>query len=78
MKTKIFTNFWEFVAREDATQNGVSPAFAAANPGWKKENETNKGCWDAHNCQSCRGCYDCTNCYKCNNQQDADGLRNVN
>ncbi len=35
MKTQVFNTYVDFLAREDKEVNGVSPAFAAANPGWE-------------------------------------------
>ena len=56
MKTEIYENIEAFWAREDKTINGVSPAFAAANPKYAEE-RGNEGCW---NCSGCSRCSDCS------------------
>ena len=44
-KTQIFETYQDFLSREDKEINGVSPEFAEANPNYKEDNKTNKGCW---------------------------------
>ena len=41
MNTVIFKNIAEFNVREDKSVNGVSAEFAAANPGFEKDNKSN-------------------------------------
>jgi hypothetical protein len=50
MVTQIFESYLHFICREDKTLNGVSQVFADNNPGWQKDNETNKGCWNCSDC----------------------------
>lgn len=55
MRTEIFADSAAFAARPDKTVNGVSPEFAAANPGWDEE-RGNRGCWNCSRCSGCSGC----------------------
>ena len=79
METRIYKSYKDFFQRADKRENGVSEEFAAQHPNFKKDNETNIGCWNCHSCTSCiqcisgnycmnsRYCKDCTNCNNCKN-----------
>ena len=62
--TQIFSSWEDFFQRPDKGVNGVSAEFAAANPKFAEENETNLGCWN------CIGCTGCTDCYGCSNTME--------
>ena len=61
MNTLIFENYLAFLNRPDADTNGVSPQFAADNPDYEKQNETNKSCWGCSDCSRCSDCSDLKN-----------------
>jgi hypothetical protein len=63
--TQIFTSYEEFLQRDNKAVNGVSPQFAAAHPGWEKDNATNEGCWNCRFCAECTACIDCLACTLC-------------
>ena len=65
MKTQIFKNYLEFLARQDNEVNGVSESFAQLHPDFEKQNETNEGCWNCYDCYDCSRCYVCSDCYGC-------------
>ena len=81
--TKIFQNIEAFWSREDRTENGVSPEFAAANPNWEKDNDSNEGCWDCSgcfrcsDCSGCSDCSDCSGCFGCSDCSGCSGLQNA-
>jgi hypothetical protein len=62
MKTEIFKSKKDFLNRSDRSINGVSEEFAKNNPEYKKENETNKACWNCSDCSRCSGCFGCFDC----------------
>jgi hypothetical protein len=64
-KTLIFKTYSDFLNREDFDTNGVGEAFALANPNFKKENETNKSCWNCSGCSGCSRCSGCSDCSGC-------------
>lgn len=68
MKTKIYSSYDDFCARQDKYGNGVSQEFANLHPDWENMNETNIGCW---NCSDCSGCFDC---YRCSGLESAEKL----
>ena len=61
-KTLIFNSYYDFLQREDLAVNGVSCAFAKANPNYEEDSETNVGCWECINCIRCGWCIDCKKC----------------
>ena len=72
MKTKIFKSYEDFLNREDRSINGVSKDFAAKHPDFKKQNETNTGCWNCHSCYYCFDCNSCDSCYSCKSCNDCE------
>lgn len=70
--TKIFKSYSDFLAREDSAINGVSETFAAENPNWEKDNESNEACW---NCSRCSDCWGCSGCWGCSDCSRCSGLK---
>jgi hypothetical protein len=68
--TKIFKSYSDFLAREDSAINGVSETFAAENPNWEKDNESNEACWNCWGCSDCSRCSDCWGCWDCSDCSD--------
>jgi hypothetical protein len=58
MTTQIFESYGAFLKRTDKTINGVTQAFADANPGWGKDGN-NGGYWNCSGCSDYLGCSDC-------------------
>ncbi len=58
IKTKIYKNKRLFDKRGDRFINGVDKEFAKENKSYKKDNNTNFGCWNCKKCQNCMGCYE--------------------
>lgn len=75
MKTVIFDTYQDFQKREDKETNGVSPEFARENPNYKKENESNKGCWNCEECEECEECEGCVVCKKCKRCEECEGCK---
>ena len=65
--TEIYNSYGDFLQREDKTLNGVSPDFAARNPGFVEDNSTNKGCWNTWGSSECSYCWSCDGCHRCEN-----------
>lgn len=63
-KTVVFYSYKDFLKRKDKSINGVSEYMAKKYPDYRKDNSTNKGCWD---CRKCRNCTDCTDCWYARN-----------
>jgi len=88
-KTRIYDSYADFEARADRTENGVSAAFAGADPDWDyaADNATNEGCWDCLGCRectscaacaastACHGCHTCTGCHGCRDCRACTGCR---
>ncbi len=73
MKTEIFDNYSAFLNRSDNDTNGVSKKFAENNPGFEKENEINKGCWNCSGCSGCSRCSGCSDCSDCSGCSGCSG-----
>lgn len=71
MNTLIFKSWIEFINREDKLLNGVSEDFAAANPNFEKDNESNEGCWNCTRSSRSSRCTDCTDCSRCTDLKNA-------
>ena len=65
MKTKIYSNYSEFLNRENRKENGVSKEFAELNPKFEAQNESNASSWNCSRCSRCSGCSDCFDCFDC-------------
>jgi hypothetical protein len=67
--TRIYADWAAFDARADRMENGVTPAFADAHPGWA-EKRGNSGCWNCSYCSYCSDCSDCSYCSYCSDCSD--------